>query len=231
MKYSIRSAACVALLAVSAFCASSAAAQDPAKVAPGVYKVRLNNPRVRVLEVTGKAGQTAKMHAHPGYVVYNLGDGKVEFTDPKGVATKADMTAGEATWRDAERHASKVVTDIHALLFELKGRRGAARAAGGAAGADPVKADPDHYKVLLDNDRVRVLEFRSAPGDKTPMHSHPDYITYNFNDGRTKFSYPGGKPAVEVEAKAGGVIWHGAETHAGENIGGTEMRILIVELK
>src|SRR5215216_6218507 len=121
MRRSIRVTSGVALFALLAFCgAASVKAQDPAKVAPDVYKVRLNNARVRVLEVTGKAGQKAPMHHHPGYVVYNLADGSVRFTDAKGATSDATLKAGEATWRDAENHASEVVSDIHALLFELK---------------------------------------------------------------------------------------------------------------
>ena len=229
MKVSVRVKAGVVLLAVSAFCASSAAAQDPAKVASDVYKVRLDNARVRVLEVTGKSGQKAPMHRHPDYVVYNLADGSVRFTDAKGVASEASLKAGEATWRAAESHASEVLTDIHAMLFELKGpkRAGAARAAGGL---DPVTADPAHFKVLLDNDRVRVLDYRAAVGDKTPMHWHPNYITYDLTGGNTRFTYPKGKP-VERLAKADDLAWHMAETHAGENIGGAEIHVLLVELK
>jgi len=137
MKRSIRVTTCVALFALSAFCAASAMAQDPAKVAADVYKVRLDNAKVRVLEVTGKVGQKAPMHEHPGYVVYNLADGSVRFTDAKGAAADADLKAGEAMWRDAEGHASEVVTDIRALLFELKEPKGA-----GAAGAARARGQP-----------------------------------------------------------------------------------------
>jgi quercetin dioxygenase-like cupin family protein len=138
------------------------------------------------------------------------------------------MKAGEATWRVAERHSSEVLTDSHGLLFELKGAR-RATSARAARSDDPVSVDPDHYKVLLDNDRVRVIEFRAAAGDKSPMHSHPNYVTYNFSGGTTTFTYPKGKPFVAT-SKAGGVLWHKAETHAGQ-VGDTESHVLIVELK
>jgi len=75
-----------------------------------------------------------------------------------------------------------------------------------------------------------VLEYSAGPGEKTPMHSHPDYVTYSLEGGKTKFSYPNGKTA-EVESKTGGVVWHEAETHAGEVTGGAGIRVLIVELK
>jgi beta-alanine degradation protein BauB len=226
MKCSIRTAVSAALLAVFSFCASSVMAQDPAKVASDIYKVRLDNAKVRVLEVTGKAGQKAAMHRHPGYVVYSLADGSVRFTDTKGAAAEAPMKTGETMWRDAEGHASEVLSDIHVLLFELKKPKGA----GAAKGNDPVSVDSGHYKVLLDNDRVRVIVYSAGPGEKTPMHSHPDYVTYILEGSKTKFSYPNGKTA-EAESKTGDVVWHKAETHAGEVIGGTGIRVLIVELK
>ena len=228
MKCSIRTKAGFALLAVLSF-AASASAQDPVRVAPRIYKVRLNNPWVRVIEFTGKAGDKARLHAHPDYVVYVLSGGKIRFTDAKGASTDADMQAGEATWRGAERHASEVLTDSRGLLFELKGAKRVARARA-ARGDDPVSVDPDHYTVLLDNERVRVIEYRAAPGDKTPMHSHPNYVTYNFGDAQTTFTYPKGKPFV-AKSKAGGVLWHRAETHAGQVTGNTEAHVLIVELK
>lgn len=227
MKRSIRVMTRVALLALSAFCAASAMAQDPAKVAPDVYKVRLDGARVRVLEVTGKAGQKAPMHEHPDYVVYNLADGSVRFTDAKGATADSPLKAGEAMWRDAESHASEVVSDIHALLFELKEPKKAKPA--GAAKDDPVTTDPTHFKVLLDNERVRVLDFTASPGDKIAMHWHPDYITYNFDGGKTTFSYHKGKPVVS-DAKAGDVMWHKSETHAGL-IGDAAQHVLLVEIK
>ena len=39
---------------------------------------------------------------------------------------------------------------------------------------DAVKVAPNSYKSILENERVRVLEYRGKPGDKTAMHSHPD---------------------------------------------------------
>jgi len=228
MRRSIRVTTGVALFALWAFCAASAMAQDPVKVAPDVYKVRLDNAKVRVLEVTGRAGQKAPMHHHPGYVVYNLADGSVRFIDAKGMATDAPLKTGEAMWRDAEDHASEIVSDIHALLFELKGVPSKRKAA--APANDAMKIDPSHFKVLLDNERVRVLEFTAAAGDKSPMHAHPDYITYNLSASKTTFTYPKGKP-VEAVSAAGEVRWHKAETHAGQNTGTTELHVLIVELK
>ena len=35
---------------------------------------------------------------------------------------------------------------------------------------DPLKTDSDKYSIVLENERVRVLEYHDNPGDKTTMH-------------------------------------------------------------
>jgi len=42
--------------------------------------------------------------------------------------------------------------------------------------ADPTQTDPDEYKVVFENDRVRVLEYRDEPGQWTSPHEHPDSV-------------------------------------------------------
>jgi len=37
---------------------------------------------------------------------------------------------------------------------------------------DAVVAAPDHHSVLLENDRVRVLDTRVERGDTVPVHTH-----------------------------------------------------------
>jgi quercetin dioxygenase-like cupin family protein len=95
---------------------------------------------------------------------------------------------------------------------------------------DAVKVAPDNFKVLLDNDRVRVLDVHTKPGDKIGMHSHPDYIVYFFTADKEKFTYPDGK-SVEREGQAGQAGWHKAETHVSENVGTGEAHALLIELK
>jgi hypothetical protein len=104
-------------------------------------------------------------------------------------------------------------------------------AAGVAHAQDPVKVAPKNFKVLLENEHVRVLDFRSTAGKKIPMHSHPAYISYSISgSGKTKFTSPDGKTA-EQPNNAGGATWHDAETHASEYMGAGGTHVLIVELK
>ena len=95
---------------------------------------------------------------------------------------------------------------------------------------DPVKLAPDFYKVALENDRVRVLDIRIKPGDKSPEHSHPAYVMYALSDAKVKFTDPDGT-SEEFEVEAGQTVWRDAETHAAENVGTTEAHVLNIELR
>ena len=71
---------------------------------------------------------------------------------------------------------------------------------------DPVVTDGDKYKVLLENDRVRVLEYRDSPGQRTTPHFHPDYVLYALNAFTRKFVMGNGQEAVR-EVLPGQVVW------------------------
>ena len=94
---------------------------------------------------------------------------------------------------------------------------------------DPTVTDPDLYMVVFENDRVRVLEYKDMPGDRTHPHRHPDSVMVTLSSfGRRVAS--GGRQ-VDVEIPAGQARWVGAQEHAGENTGHTPTHTIFVELK
>ena len=95
---------------------------------------------------------------------------------------------------------------------------------------DPVKLSPQYYKVRLDNARVRVLEFRSKPGEKEGMHSHPEGVVFTLADATYKNTFPDGSATTRSEAQ-GDVEWSDAITHSGENVGATDGHFYRIELK
>jgi quercetin dioxygenase-like cupin family protein len=94
---------------------------------------------------------------------------------------------------------------------------------------DPTVTDPEFYRVIFENDRVRVLEYRDRPGDSTHRHRHPDSVMYTLSSFRRRVT--AGEASVEVELPAGAVRWVGAQEHSGHNIGDTETHGIFVELK
>jgi beta-alanine degradation protein BauB len=99
-----------------------------------------------------------------------------------------------------------------------------------AAAQDPVHTDGDKYKVLRENDRVRVLEYRDEPGAKTHQHRHPAFVLYALNAFKRKLMLPDGKTMMR-EFKVGDVMVSEAQTHIGENVGTTSTHVIMVELK
>jgi hypothetical protein len=94
---------------------------------------------------------------------------------------------------------------------------------------DPVETNPDHYKVVFENDRVRVLEYTDRPGDRTTPHEHPDSVMHTLSSFRRRLV--SGDAQRDMEAAAGTTGWLPAQQHYGENIGETPTHVLFVELK
>ncbi|MBT2396981.1 cupin domain-containing protein [Streptomyces sp. ISL-100] len=95
---------------------------------------------------------------------------------------------------------------------------------------DPVQVAPNLYKVLFENDRVRLLEVRQKPGDESAMHGHPDCLIYCLSEGKVTFSSPSGE-SQEVELRTGDTIWQESQEHAAKNTGATDVVGLVFELK
>jgi hypothetical protein len=106
------------------------------------------------------------------------------------------------------------------------------------ASLDALSAAPGHHTLLLENDRVRVLETVIPPGDVVPVHTHcwpsvlyvlswSEFIRCDADgtvvlDSRTTGS--GGSPPS--------VAWSEAlPPHSLENVGTAEIRVISVEIK
>jgi len=95
---------------------------------------------------------------------------------------------------------------------------------------DVSKVSSKNYKVVLDNEKVRVIDNQSNPGDKTAWHSHPDMLIYVLEGGTVKATTKDGKSKT-TDFKKGQTLWMDAITHETQNIGKTKLHLLLVELK
>lgn len=96
---------------------------------------------------------------------------------------------------------------------------------------DPVKVDPRHYKVIMENDSVRILEFRDAPGHKVPKHSHPPYFVYVLSDAKRLFTDECVTPKTVILKTGETIDSKVGVTHCEENVGYTNTHVLVVEFK
>jgi len=92
------------------------------------------------------------------------------------------------------------------------------------------KATPNVVKLKFENERVRILETLSHPGDRELQHSHPGNVVVVLEGGKLRITTPDGK-SNEVEFKTGDAFWRDPVTHSAENIGTTPLHAIIVELK
>jgi quercetin dioxygenase-like cupin family protein len=143
--------------------ASSAAAQDAVTSNPGVYKVVLDNARVRVLRASVAPGSSTVMHEHPDNVVVGLSDAKVRFTGADGTSQVAELQKDNAFWSPAGKHKGENLGGaVDALIIEIKGPTGPAVAAAG--GSPPgLNGTP-----VFDNARVEVVKATPDASFKEP---------------------------------------------------------------
>ena len=95
---------------------------------------------------------------------------------------------------------------------------------------DPLKVDPKHYKVELENDRVRVLRVTYGPREKSVMHGHPDTLAIFLTDNNGKFTFPDGR-TEERSWNAGQTMLIPAEEHLPENLTDKHLELVLVEFK
>jgi hypothetical protein len=95
---------------------------------------------------------------------------------------------------------------------------------------DPIHTSPANYRVLLENDHVRVLEMNLPVGESDLKHSHPAETVFFIRGGQVRIHLPDGESA-EVDLPDGHVMWHEPWTHKVENLGASDIRAIIVESK
>ena len=103
---------------------------------------------------------------------------------------------------------------------------------------DALSAAPRHHRILLENERVRVLDTRIAPGDRTPVHPHcwpavhhlvswSDFVRRDAD----------GKVLVDTRGRAAPegspcAVWsEPLPPHSLENVGNADLHVVSVEIK
>jgi len=213
----------VALAAVAAF------AQDVVPLAPDQVKVVFENDRVRVLHFTEPGHSKLPIHSHPAYVAVGFTTDNSKYTFPDGKTSNERTKAGGVTYSKGMTHAYENLSGAasESIMVELKKPGAAARA---NTTLDPVKVDSKHYKVVLENDQVRVLQAKYGPHEKSVMHEHPASVAVFMNDSHVKFTLPDGT-SQDTNGKAHDAIWAEAGKHLPENVGDKPLEAMVIELK
>jgi len=197
----------------------AAIAQQSPSAPPVTVTPRLDTPQARVIVATlepHRPVNAANGHATNRVLIY-LDDGAM--TSKEGErSTPIAFHRGDVRWRPASgAYVAENTGDrpIRILEVDLKT---APAAPAPPAKLDPTIVDPAHYKVVLENEYVRVLRIHFGPREKSPLHEHLlNRVVVYLND------QPGGK-ADETRVAAAG-------THTEENASDQIADRIAVELK
>ena len=96
--------------------------------------------------------------------------------------------------------------------------------------ADSVTVAPDVYSVMSENNRVRVLQIKTKPGQGSELHSHPDAVLVAVTDCDWKLTVEGQEP-VDIHVKAGDSMFLDAVSHTALDISQNGSHAIAVELK
>ena len=105
----------------------------------------------------------------------------------------------------------------------------ATREAVGQDARDAVALDPSHHHVIMENDHVRVFEVLAAPGDTSPMHTHPPLALVSLDKARIRIAGPDGSPSI-LDLNPGTVLWLENVEHTWKLLAG-QIHLFAVEIK
>ena len=94
---------------------------------------------------------------------------------------------------------------------------------------DPVEVSPDHYKLLYEDDVVRVVDMSLPAGTSDNEHSHPNEVVYFIKGGKVKIDV--GDETMEADIPDGHVLPHDPCTHTVHNVGDSDIHAIIFERK
>ena len=95
---------------------------------------------------------------------------------------------------------------------------------------DAVQVEPTRFKVVFENDRVRVVRLRFGPRERGVMVSHPPRVLVTLTDVSVKLLFADGR-TDERGAPAGVAAWLDTETLQTENARTEPLEVVLVEPK
>jgi quercetin dioxygenase-like cupin family protein len=188
-------------------------------------KVEIENDWVRVLRVRQVPHEKSPQQQHPASIAVYLSD-----IHQRVNGMEVTHKAGDVAWFEGATHSEENLSDqpLEYVLVELK--PGAPKAKGWPVALDPVKLDPAHHLVPIENARVRVLRTILEPHLKGPTHEHPSYVVVYLTELHTTMTLADGKQ-VDNPRRPGEVAWRDPYRHTTENVGDRTAVEIQIELK
>lgn len=188
--------------------------------AQAATNVKLDTPQARVFVATLQPHVPARAtqgHATHRVLVY-LDDGVMTRQEGAGEKQTIRFKRGDVRWRPASgAYVSENTGDRPFRILEVD-LKGPASGVDTRTDFDPVKVDAQHYRVMFENEFVRVLHVQYGPREKGALHEHKlNRVVVYLND--------------QGQMKADDVRMAGPAKHTEENANDTMAERIAVEIK
>ncbi len=209
-----------------------APAPHSTEASPENYSVIAENEYLRVLIGEWKPGVKDKFHSHPPFGVYFLTDFDGRLHYPDGTTQNVIAKAGKAMVRGADpSHAFENLGNTLSKMILVERKTDMPVEALEGAAPHSTDISPEVYRIIAENEHLRIILASWEPGQRDIFHSHPPFIVYFLTDIDGHFYKPG-DPTVNIRAKKGKAVAHFADpVHAVENLSYLTAKMLIVEAK
>lgn len=191
-------------------------------------RVVFDNDQIRVVRYTIMPGDTAKIAARRS-LLYCLSNSELT-AKVAGRQERLVCSIDVALWNDSPlwlNHFDGPAAEF--LVVEVKSQNplGTARPEDDGSRVAPVS-----FSVMFDNEHLRVLRFRSNPGERLPAHSHAaNLLRYSVTPLRARVIDTSGT-ATEVNQAEGVAQWFAASgRQTWENLGASGDYALLIEVK
>lgn len=96
---------------------------------------------------------------------------------------------------------------------------------------DVLKVIPHNYKLLIENQYVRVIEARIPAGTQEPPHRHLRGVSVSMSDYTIEHLAQTSKQWERSQRRLGSVYWSESSVHQTRNVGTTPSHTIRIELK
>ncbi len=193
----------------------------------------VDNEFVRVLDVTEQPRVKTSMHKHDvNRVMIYLDSGKQKFQWEGGKESELHFQAGAAVWSPAGgNHVADLTSDNPVRIIDVELKKVGAGKNPAAPAKDPLKVAPKNYKVEIENDQVRVVRVKFAPGETVPMHEHAtNRVSVALGDQDFRITTADGQVQLP-KRKRGEAAWGTPVTHKEENLSNQPFELIMIDLK
>jgi mannose-6-phosphate isomerase-like protein (cupin superfamily) len=135
--------------------------------------VMYDNEHVRVRKTMLQPHQPTPLQQHSAHrILICLDGGQMTATAADGKVEKLELKSGEVRWMPAAGSFVSENTGDQAIQFIEIEPKGKQQPQVAIPDLDPLKADPKHYNLEIENDHARVVRVRFGPLENGVLHTH-----------------------------------------------------------